>query len=417
MEKKIFISHSSLDTEIGEKFVDLLIEIGIPKEIIFFSSRYHTGVEIGYDFHKEIKEHLRTCEIVVFLLTKNFYTSPACLNEMGAAWVLDKNIYPILLGDLEHSDMKGFIDSHYIAFKPKEGEEYKLSSKLNPYITTRNTQKPLQDICADFISEAKKISEYSNQYIDLSYPTMSDLEEMIVKKKFTDGEILVLEYFRQNQNNLLIDSSSSSFCKYIEEYREIEYTIAIRLLKEDGYIYDEESRDNSYCIKMEYFRQLMSLGTVPAAYIESVKSKYKRATSTVAETVSLNSNIVDKYILSENTRELEILLIAYAYDKMVNSFGDRWMASGTIASIEEWERNNNIDMKLSRNYSTALNLLINREVLEVASCTSYGNPREYKFRADFWRSLSTINKQSLKVMEDAKASNYHMDALDDPLPF
>ena len=58
MEKKIFISHSSLDTEIGEKFVDLLIEIGIPKEIIFFSSRYHTGVEIGHDFHKEIKEHL-----------------------------------------------------------------------------------------------------------------------------------------------------------------------------------------------------------------------------------------------------------------------------------------------------------------------------------------------------------------------
>ena len=25
---------------------------------------------------------------------------------------------------------------------------------------------------------------------------------------------------------------------------------------------------------------------------------------------------------------------------MVNSFGDRWMASGTIASIEEWERSN-----------------------------------------------------------------------------
>ena len=126
---------------------------------------------------------------------------------------------------------------------------------------------------------------------------------------------------------------------------------------------------------------------------------------------------MDKYILSENTRELEILLIAYAYDKMINSFGHRWMASGTIASIEEWERSNNIDMKLSRNYSTALNLLINREVLEVASCTSYGNPREYKFRADFWRSLNTINYQSLKVIEYTKASNSHMDTLDDPLPF
>lgn len=417
MEKKIFISHSSLDTEIGEKFVDLLIEIGIPKEIIFFSSRYHTGVEIGHDFHKEIKEHLRTCEIVMFLLTKNFYNSPACLNEMGAAWVLDKNIYPILIGNLNHSDMKGFIDSHYIAFKPKEGEEYKLASKLTPYITKRNTQKPLQEICADFIAEANKIFEYSKQYIELSSSTMSALEEMIAKKKFTDGEILVLEYFRQNQNNLLIDSSDSLFCKYIEEYDQIEYTTAIRLLEEDGYIYYAEHYDNTYYIKMEYFRQLMSLGTIAINYIDAIKSKYKRVISSVVETFSLNSNIMDKYILSENTRELEILLIAYAYDKMVNSFGDRWMASGTIASIEEWERSNNIDMKLSRNYSTALNLLINREVLEVASCTSYGNPREYKFREDFWRSLSTINKQSLKVIDDAKASNSHMDTLDDPLPF
>ena len=62
MEKKIFISHSSLDTEIGEKFVDALIEIGLPKDVIFYSSRYHTGVEIGTDFHAEIKKHLRSCD-------------------------------------------------------------------------------------------------------------------------------------------------------------------------------------------------------------------------------------------------------------------------------------------------------------------------------------------------------------------
>jgi hypothetical protein len=35
-------------------------------------------------------------------------------------------------------------------------------------------------------------------YRQIKY-SMSDLEEMIVKKKFTDGEILVLEYFRQDQ--------------------------------------------------------------------------------------------------------------------------------------------------------------------------------------------------------------------------
>ena len=94
-QKKIFISHSSLDTQIGEKFVDALIELGVDKNLIFYSSRYHTGVEIGKDFHSVIKNQLKNCEIVVFLLTRNFYQSPACLNEMGAAWILEKNILKI----------------------------------------------------------------------------------------------------------------------------------------------------------------------------------------------------------------------------------------------------------------------------------------------------------------------------------
>ena len=168
--------------------------------------------------------------------TKNFYYSHACLNEMGAAWILDKNIYPILLGDLNPNDMKGFIDSHYIALMPKEGEEYKLLSKLNKYITKRNTEKTLQDMSADFILEAKKISEYSKPYVDFELPAMSDLEEMIVGKKFTDGEILILEYFRQHQNNLLVDYADSPFRKYIEEYVEIDYIAALGLLEADGYI-------------------------------------------------------------------------------------------------------------------------------------------------------------------------------------
>lgn len=253
--------------------------------------------------------------------------------------------------------------------------------------------------------------------MDFASSTMSALEEMIAKKKFTDGEILVLEYFRQNQNNLLIDSIDTPFRKYMGEYNQIEYTTAIRLLKEDGYLKEEEYSDNSYCIKIEYFRQLLSLGVVSINYIDAIKTKYKRVAPNVSETLSFKLNVMDKYILSENTRELEILFIAYAYDTMINSFGDRWMTSGTVASIEEWEKTNSMDMKLSRNYSTALNILINREVLQVASCTSYGNPREYKFKDDFWRSLNTINEQSKKVIADAKENNFHSYSLDDPLPF
>ena len=75
VQKKIFISHSNLDERIGEKLVDALVAMGIPQDIIFFSSKYHTGVGLGSDFSQVVKSALTECEIVIFLLTKNFYQS------------------------------------------------------------------------------------------------------------------------------------------------------------------------------------------------------------------------------------------------------------------------------------------------------------------------------------------------------
>lgn len=421
MEKKIFISHSSLDTEIGEKFVDVLIEIGIPKEIIFYSSRYHTGVEIGNDFHAEIKQYLSSCDIVVFLLTKNFYNSPACLNEMGAAWILDKDISPILLDNLKPSDMKGFIDSHYIAFTPKPGEEYKLISKLNPYITKRNTQRELQEIFADFINAANDISKYSEQYTGLYNADLSFLEEEIIKKRFTDVEILVLEYFKESQNNYL-ELNNTNFDEFVQSHSNFEYQNAFCLLVESEYISAFEKRLDdgtivySYYLKLDYFRQLISIGSLGEKYIESVKSKYKKINSDMRKVVFDTSNVLDTYIADGNIRELELLLLSYVYDKMDTSLGDRWMANGTIASIQAWEREEFVNDKLSRNYHTALNILINKGVLEVVSYTSYGNPREYKFKDEYAKGLNSLNEQSKELMTLTKKNNYQVYS-DDDLPF
>ena len=126
VQKKIFISHSNLDEQVGEKLVDALIAMGIPQDIIFFSSKYHTGVGLGHDFSQVVKSALKKCEVVIFLLTKNFYNSEYCLNEMGAVWYDNKKFIPVILGGLTFNDMKGFIDSHYIALRPETTESYKL---------------------------------------------------------------------------------------------------------------------------------------------------------------------------------------------------------------------------------------------------------------------------------------------------
>lgn len=56
VEPKILISHASLDSPIGERFLEALIELGIRKENVFYSSSYHTGVKLGKIFYEEVKK-------------------------------------------------------------------------------------------------------------------------------------------------------------------------------------------------------------------------------------------------------------------------------------------------------------------------------------------------------------------------
>ena len=195
---KIFISHASLDSPIGERFLEALIELGIKKENVFYSSSYHTGVKLGKNFHEEVKKALNSAEIVVFLLTPNFYKSEFCLNEMGAVWYSNKKFIPILLNGLTFNDMKGFIDSHYIAFKPNKEETFKLLTYLNDYIEKPNIEKGIKEIFNDFITVANEMSEKTSK---LLMPTedISDIEKMITSKKFTDEELLFLNYFIENK--------------------------------------------------------------------------------------------------------------------------------------------------------------------------------------------------------------------------
>ena len=72
---KIFISHSSADANVGEKFLDALVSLGINKEEVFYSSLYFTGVALGENFHSYIKKALSESELVIFLLTSNLNIS------------------------------------------------------------------------------------------------------------------------------------------------------------------------------------------------------------------------------------------------------------------------------------------------------------------------------------------------------
>lgn len=96
---KVFISHSSADKPVVDSFVDniLVMGLGLSKNEIAYTSNEVYGVAPGDDISRYIKENIEAAEIVLLMISDNYKQSEVCLNEMGAAWALDKPFVSVLL--------------------------------------------------------------------------------------------------------------------------------------------------------------------------------------------------------------------------------------------------------------------------------------------------------------------------------
>ena len=108
---KLFVSHANLDSEYCNALVDLIINIGIKREDIFYSSFDETGVRLGEDFLDFIRNEFTNERnvFVLFMLSNSFYESKVCLAEMGAAWVKACDYLPILIPPTSFEDIIGVI--------------------------------------------------------------------------------------------------------------------------------------------------------------------------------------------------------------------------------------------------------------------------------------------------------------------
>ena len=115
---KVFISHAEEDKEIVEKFVGLLNRIGLNSDNLFCSSIPGFMIRQGSgDIFECLRSEFNNNLFVVFMLSQNYYGSAECLNEMGAAWILQKQYQTILLPGFDFKDIEGAINPRNISFK------------------------------------------------------------------------------------------------------------------------------------------------------------------------------------------------------------------------------------------------------------------------------------------------------------
>ncbi len=196
----IFISHSTGDKKYAELLVNLFETIGLDEQTVFCSSVPGYDVKLGNDIYEHLRSLFQTRDLhIIYLLSKNFYNSPASLNEMGAAWVLRNEVTSILLPGFDFSEMKGVVNSREIAIK-LDGNEIEVKDKLNQLY---------EKIVAEFSLKKKSSAVWERKrdnFIHEIMTTRYNLEDeaVQVKKLSKEAEELLLNASKTDSSQLLV---------------------------------------------------------------------------------------------------------------------------------------------------------------------------------------------------------------------
>jgi WD40 repeat protein len=91
---QIFISHSSLDPDQASRLLDWLHANGFNETFLDFDK--HAGLAAGSDWERSLYREMAEAEVVLLVLTSNWFESKWCFAEFTQARALGKAIFPLI---------------------------------------------------------------------------------------------------------------------------------------------------------------------------------------------------------------------------------------------------------------------------------------------------------------------------------
>lgn len=87
-EPLIFLSHKSDDKNYGDLIAEFLTKLGVKRNQLIYSSHELHKIPLGKNIFEYLRENINSNIFMIILWSDEYLESPACLNEMGAAWVV-----------------------------------------------------------------------------------------------------------------------------------------------------------------------------------------------------------------------------------------------------------------------------------------------------------------------------------------
>lgn len=206
-QKIIFISHATADKKYVKPFVELLENLGLNEDEIICSSVPPYCIPLNGKVYEWLVDKFQNYDLYVFfMLSHNYYGSPACLNEMGAAWAMKQKWTGILLPQFDFADIRGCIDSTQISIKIDDMDKETLLFRLEELKDTLTKQFQLKNMSN--IVWNRKRDEFLRK-IEIA-------KQKKEEEKTVQGEI-VLDKFINNVDKKTINVDSCVLLVYAAE--------------------------------------------------------------------------------------------------------------------------------------------------------------------------------------------------------
>ena len=105
-EPIIFISHSSVDKKYGDALRKFIVGLGVKDNQLIYTSHELNGIPMDKNIYEYLRENFDNKVFMIILWSNTYLESPACLNEMGAAWVTQSDYTNIYVPDFEFGNPK-----------------------------------------------------------------------------------------------------------------------------------------------------------------------------------------------------------------------------------------------------------------------------------------------------------------------
>lgn len=184
----VFISHSSKDTPFIEPFKNIILKqgLGLQDCNIVCTSFESTGVPPGENIPQYIKDNISQADVFLAMVSTNYKASEVCMNEVGAAWALDKKPIQVVLPGVEFTQLGWLIHLDKAAKIDNCDSLDHLAEVIcdglgKPMVTPRHWNGPKKDFL-DAIATAADAVALAEQPCSLCFQDGS--QEMIIRPKF-----------------------------------------------------------------------------------------------------------------------------------------------------------------------------------------------------------------------------------------